>query len=282
MEKDNEIKHNIAHTYAEDMAEVIEGDKSGLVKKIIQGEQEHEMEKSNLSPESRKNKFFMWVGILCFGLSIALLSFLLLKKEAPTVPVAQQFTPLIFNDTSTSLDVAGFSKDLMVGNISNLGKAAALKQGGVGGIYLINNNKNVGLREFLKLLKSSFIPGDLNLVSDNFLLGVVNGATKDFFMLLKVRSIIDIFDSLRAYENTMFSDLHGFFGKDISAETKYLLTANFTDGIVENKNARILYDKDGSIVMMYVFADDNSVVITNTIAAAHEIMLRLAATKVKK
>jgi len=34
--------------------------------------------------------------------------------------------------------------------------------------------------------------------------------------------------------------------------------------------------------MMYVFADDNSVVITETIPAAHEIMLRLAASRVKK
>jgi hypothetical protein len=34
--------------------------------------------------------------------------------------------------------------------------------------------------------------------------------------------------------------------------------------------------------MMYIFADDDSVIITNTEDAAKEIMLRLAASRVKK
>ena len=94
----------------------------------------------------------------------------------------------------------------------------------------------------------------------------------------------------------MFSDLHGFFGVDISPETSYLLTKNFEDGIVGNKNARILYrtseEGEGSapsslptankIVMMYVFADDTSVVIANTDKAAREIMLRLAGSDTKQ
>ena len=88
----------------------------------------------------------------------------------------------------------------------------------------------------------------------------------------------------------MFSDLHGFFGVDISPETNYLLTKNFDDGIVGNKNARVLYrtseEGEGSapsplpavnkIVVMYVFADETSVVIANTDKAAREVMLRLA------
>jgi hypothetical protein len=119
-------------------------------------------------------------------------------------------------------------------------------------------------------------------VNNNFLLGAVNGDTKDFFILLKMRSISDIFDSLRAWENKMFYDLHGFFGIDVSLQTNYLLTANFQDGIIGNKNARILYDKNNKIVMMYIFADDNSVIITNTENAAQEIMLRLAASQIKK
>jgi hypothetical protein len=80
----------------------------------------------------------------------------------------------------------------------------------------------------------------------------------------------------------MFSDMRGFFGISLSADTKYLLTKNFEDGIVVNKNARILYDKDNNIVMMYIFADDNSVIITNSTNAAREVILRLAASQIKK
>ena len=101
-------------------------------------------------------------------------------------------------------------------------------------------------------------------------------------MLLKMRSIPDIFEILRAWESKMFFDLHGFLGINISPETKYLLTANFEDGIVENKNARILYDLDRKIVIMYVFAEDNSVIITENNAAVREIILRLASSQIKK
>lgn len=161
------------------------------------------------------------------------------------------------------------------------------------GIYLTEDKTILGLRKFIALTRGNFIPGDNTLfVNDNFLLGIVNDQDKsavapamvgkDFFILLKVRSTADIFDALRAWENKMFFDLHGFFGVDISSETNYLLTKNFEDGVVENKNARILYDTDGKIVMMYVFANDNSVVITNTEGAAGEIMLRLGSSQIKK
>ncbi|MDO8659322.1 MAG: hypothetical protein Q7K54_01850, partial [Candidatus Parcubacteria bacterium] len=125
-------------------------------------------------------------------------------------------------------------------------------------------------------------PGDNALIGDNFLTGVVNGATKTFFILMKVNSMSDVFNPLRIWENKMFTDLHGFFSVDISPETKYLLTKEFTDGIVQNKNARILYDTNNNIVMMYIMADDNSVIITNNENTAREVMLRLASAQIKK
>ena len=36
------------------------------------------------------------------------------------------------------------------------------------------------------------------------------------------------------------------------------------------------------IVMMYIFADENSVVITNSQNATHEIILRLAGSRIEK
>ena len=80
----------------------------------------------------------------------------------------------------------------------------------------------------------------------------------------------------------MLSDLAPFLSVNISRETNYLFTKDFEDGIVNNKNARILYDKNKKAVLMYIFADDNSVIITDTENAAREIMLRLASSKKKQ
>ena len=73
-----------------------------------------------------------------------------------------------------------------------------------------------------------------------------------------------------------------FVGIDLSAETNYLFTKDFEDGIIENKNARILHNKDGGIVLMYIFADENSVIITSSQPATHEIILRLASAEKKQ
>ncbi|KKP87751.1 MAG: hypothetical protein UR91_C0038G0007 [Candidatus Nomurabacteria bacterium GW2011_GWC2_35_8] len=283
MEQEKEIKHKFVETYAEDMAKVIENDNSGLIKKIIHNEEEHEIEKINLSPESRKNKFFMFTGFVLIIIGFIVLSYFLFDKDINTVPVEQQFTPLIFNDKSIFLEIRDFKKEEIAQIVLNSVSGVDVKNGGVEGIYLISDKKIVGLRDFLSLIKGNLIPDENKiLVSDNFLLGAVNGETKDFFILLKVRSITDIFDSLRAWENKMFFDLQGFFGVALSPETKYLLTKNLDDGVVENKNARILYDKDGKIVMMYVLANENSVIITNTIKSAQELMRRLASSQIKK
>ncbi len=117
---------------------------------------------------------------------------------------------------------------------------------------------------------------------DPIISGPENPSRKDLFMLLRVRSFQDVFPTMKSWENKMFLDLHSFFGVDISVDTNYLLTRDFEDGIVQNKNARILYDKDFNIVLMYVYVDDNSLVITNTEDTVREIIKRLAASKVKK
>ena len=224
----------------------------------------------------------MLVGLLFILFGFTTLFYFILTRDIPTVPTEKQFMPLIFSDTSIFIEVKDFKKEEIVRTVFNGVNTTKVKNGGVEGIYLTYDKKVIGLGKFITLIEGNFILSDINLVNDDFLLGVVNGETKDFFILLKMRSMADIFNSLRAWENKMFFDLHGFFGVDISLETKDLLTANFEDGVVKNKNARILYGQDGKIVMMYIFANDTSVIITNTESAAQEIMLRLASSRVKK
>ena len=283
MEEENKTKHTIVQTYAEDMAKVIQDDQGGLIKKIIHGEEEHDKEKKkNPSPELSKNRFFMLISLLLILTALAVLFFFFFNKNISTVDIEKQFTPIIFNDRSAYLEVKGFDKDEIIQTILSEVDTTRVKNGGVEGIYLTYDKKVIGLREFIKLIKGNFVLGDRIFVNDNFLLGVENNETKDFFILIKVRSIADVFDSLRAWENKMFIDLQGFFRVAISPETKYLLTKNFEDGVVENKNARILYDENNKIMMMYILADDTSIIITNTKNVAHEIMLRLASSRIEK
>jgi hypothetical protein len=288
--EENKSKNVDVRTYAEDMARTLESGEGGMIKKIIQEQERVEEQKKELSPESKKNKIFMITSAVLAVLALfTLVLVITFRQKIFTVSVAPQFKPIIFIDQSKPLEIGGLNKDKIAQTVLNEVKTAKIKSGGVEGIYLMNNKRPVLLREFISLIKSSFIPGETVFVSDNYLLGVFNketvadgGASKSLFFLLKVRSLADVFQSMRDWENKIFYDLHGFWGIDITTDTNYLLTKDFEDGIVENKNARILRDNDGKIVLMYIFADENSIIITNTPQAVHEIILRLASSKIKK
>lgn len=280
----NTPKHNVAQTYAEDMAQVLSDGKGGVIKRIIHSEEEHEKEKRNLSPQSRKNKFFMFLGMVLLLVSAGTIAFFLKKGEVPSVPVEKQFVPIIFTDKNALIELADLKKSEIEEKISNQVNTTTVKEGGVEGIYPTLNKSPVGLNKFMALLGGSFAPAPENFVDDNFLMGVYKNDSQsgNFFMLIKMRSIPDVFDIMRKWESKMFTDLHGFFGVSLSPETKYLLTKEFQNSIIENKNARILYDTDNNIVMMYIFSDDNSIVITDNPKAVAEIILRLASSQIKK
>lgn len=273
-------------TYAEDMAQVIGDNREGLIKKIIHQEEENEVEKMNLSPQSRKNKFYIILGTLLILATMAIIAVSALKKETDTVLVEKQVTPIIFNDKSVFIEVAGLTKDNIIQAVYKTIDESTSEEGEVEGIYLTENKNIIGLKRFIELTNNTFVlpeAGEEVLISDNFMMGSVN---KDFFILIKIRSLTDVFNNLRNWENKMFSDLYGFFGINLSSSTEYLLTKNFEDGIIENKNARILYEEENvenkNISMMYVFANNTSLVITQSPLTAREVILRLASNQIKK
>lgn len=297
MDAKDKIKTNVQNvkTYTEDMVRVIEEDKEGLIKKIIKEQEQVEKEKRNTSPQSKKNRLFLSISLVLIFLALALLAFLFIRKNNQTVEVEiakEQFTPLIFTDKVELSEVAGLTKEKIIENVLTQVNETEVKQGGIEGIYLTENGSIIGLRRFITLIKGSLVVEDPSLVSDNFLMGVVNNLTadmepvvplaKNFFILLKVRSFVDIFGIMRSWESKMFYDLHEFFGMDLNLFSNYLPAKNFEDGIVENKNARILYDNNGNIALVYIFVDENSLLIGSNLETTHEVMLRLSSSKIKK
>ena len=281
--EDSVVKNKVIETYAEDMAKVIEGNEGELIKNIIHEQEMHELEKKNLSPKSSKNRIFIFVGFTLLFISFGIFIVLgFLRQKINTVEVQIQSDSIIFTDQNYFQDVGDLNKDAIVQSVLNEISGTDVEPGGVEAIYLTVNKQIVGFREFISLIQSNFTVPDSQIIDNNFLIGVVNKDTKDLFILLKVKSFIDSFDSMRSWEGKMFNDLHGFFNIKISTSNKELLTKDFVDGRIANKNARILYDKAGQIVLMYVFADEHSVVITNSEDATLEVILRLAAGQISK
>jgi hypothetical protein len=266
------------------MAKVVsDSSENGIIKKVIEEQEKHEAESKKRFPENRRNKIFLTVGVILIALAflaVALVFFF--QKEIFTVEVKQSYLPIIFTDKTEFKEVLGFKKEAIVQTILNEANTSIFKTGGVEGIYLTEDKKVLGFRRFLDLLSANLDQKQITFINDNFLLGVNNKDEINLFLLLKMRSIADIFTPMRLWESKMFFDLHGLFGMDVNPETRYLLTKDFEDGIIQNKNARILRDMEGKIVLMYVFAEEDSLILANSEIAVREVMLRLASSTLKK
>ncbi len=285
IKKDTVSSSPAVETFTDDMVKVIEDSQGGLIKKIIEEQEKHEVEKVNFSPESKRNRTFVFVSLILILISVSLLAFLFFRERGAVIPI--QNTPvrvssIIYTDKVKLEAVDGLNKDQIVEKIQDEVNQSDLTTGEVERIYPAENAKIIGLRRFVTLLQSTFLAGDLNTANDDFILGLVNSDKKELFILLRTRSFVDIFPALKAWENKMFYDLHSLLGIELNSTNGALLTRNFEDGFVENKNARIIYDDSGNIVLMVVFADDRSVIISSSRNAVHEVMLRLASSQIKK
>lgn len=286
-----EVKNKSIETYAEDMAKVIEGNQGELIKKIIHEQELHELEKKNLSPKSKQNRIFIGVGFLLLFITLGIFIFLgFFRNKINLVEISTPMSPIIFTDRNYFQDIGNLNRDSIILSIVNQVRNTEVKVGGVEAIYLTIDGRVIGLRNFLELIKSNFSIPPAPLIADNFLVGsfrssAINGADEvdsNLFFLFKSKSFVDGFQSMRGWEGKMFNDLHGFFNVDISSATKELLSKDFVDGRISNKNARILYDNNGQIVLMYVFADENSIVISNSEGAIDEVILRLSSSQISK
>ena len=289
MENENKLKSRNIETYTDDMVKAIEGGSGGTIKKMIHEEEEYEEEKKNISPKSRKNRLFMILGIFLILLSFAvLIFFVFLKKKTSTTALAPQISQMIFTDQTDFKDIDGLSPDQIVNTVLNQISESKVKTGGIEGVYLMKNKAIIGFNDFISSIKSSLDGTDLSSLKSSFLLGAHNSDLQSgysgtgFFVLLPINSFSSAFSLMKNWEGKMLSDLHGFFKIDISPVTNYLFTKGWEDGIVANKNARVLNDNNGHPVLMYIFVDNSYVVITDSEGAAREVILRLNSSKVRK
>ncbi len=270
-------------TYTDDMVRVIEDSGGTLVRKIIEEEQAHEVEKKN--PARRHNRLYSLFGSVFLLLGVAVLFFLSISREMPLEPepaVKQLFQQIIFTEASSLLEIGGFKKAEIVQALLDKKDQSQVREGEIEAIYFTEAGERMGLRHFIALAEANLPLDNIDFVDDNFLVGVFNNdQNKSLFFLIKARSFPDLFPGMRAWEKKMFSDLRGYFGFQ-GPEYDYLLSKSFEDVTVENKNARILSDAYGGPLLFYIFADNQSTVVTASMNAAREVIVRLRQGAVRK
>ncbi len=284
MENEENLKSKVVHTYSDDMVGALGENQSGTVRNLIEAEEEREKLKESYSPQSKKNQIFLAVGALLVVCSLAGIVYTVLIRNEGSVSGPETYKPLIFSDKTKEIPVAGMKKETLSSAVYTEVEESILLAGKLESVYLTENKKVITLSRFMELLNSNLPKEAYGILGSKFSLGVTstpkNG--KQIFVLMSSNSFQSIFPLMQAWEGKIFYDLHGLFGINLDPSTSYLLTKDFQNGILQNKNARILYKKDNTIAIAYVYLDERNILITNGEDAVKEIVLRKSSTQIPK
>lgn len=266
-------------TYASDMASAIKDGQGSVVKIAMAEHKKRENELENASPESKKNLFFIIGALACLVLGIAGFLYFFAQQIPDSVQINQTVnsTSLIFAESVRKMDVSSLSKEQLESALQQEIKTAQIRLDTVENVYMINGATGPVLQtaQFFSQLKTSAPDALLRSLQPSFMFGIYNFDTTQPFLILKTTSRDIAFAGMLEWESKLFDDMYGIFNIDVSGDKKILFEKKFQDALIKNRDARVLKDDNGAIVLFYVFTDDNTIVITKDPKTLEEVTNRL-------
>ncbi|KKW35979.1 hypothetical protein A2852_00935 [Candidatus Adlerbacteria bacterium RIFCSPHIGHO2_01_FULL_54_23] len=243
-------------------------------------------------------------GILLLAAAAGAL-YLVLTRDT-SVPIAGQLqAPFIFVDDTTIIEVAREdTRAALIQKLDAARKGESLSLGSVARLYPATPaEQEDGVPELLtapRLLDilAPYLPGELvRTLEPAYLLGIHIFDENQPLLILRVDSYEQGFSGMLAWERTMQGDLSPLFDRKAplraatpSAEQKTLtnsstspsavLSSGFTDKIVENRDARVIQNEGGDILLLWTFLSRNTILITTNEYTLREVISRLSSSPI--
>lgn len=231
---------------------------------------------------AKKSVFFLVsIVLLVAGLSAVSIIYFLKVNQEPLITTVERES-IINTEYKERTYYTTLSKNGIITSVDQV-KANDLPSSSIAEVMFINqsipgNEENISVEQFMTTM-SGTAPGNLvRALSDPWMLGVyAHGTKNESIMLMKVNSFENAFDGMLAWESTIASDLQGLFTKrtmSTSTAPTPTLKANFEDLVIKNKDARILKNSFGEIVLAYSFIDEQTLAIAWSREGLEEIIAR--------
>lgn len=275
-------------TFQTDSSETIRS-KNLSITQIATAEQARQPTKFGSEPEQVKQKLGIAARVLNVVASIVLIAagigvivFFYGKWRADRSPVVVPQPTEVGELSNVQREVAlpalGEAKDRgrdwFLGTIDSFISTSASKPGDIITFNMVSGDEKAQLAatDFLSLLETSAADAFVRSLDDLFAVGVRISDQKEPFVLLRTTFFENAFAGMLAWEKTLATDLSFIPGEPTSS-------AVFLDKLIQNKNVRALTKPDGTIILLYSFADDETIIITRNEAAFRELLARLAVVR---
>ncbi len=228
------------------------------------------LEISDQNQKSSAKKIILAVIFLVLGSLIVFLFFFIKNKYLNNSTSVQKTNQV----KATTFDSSLESKDLELDNLKTsyvFGKIdAKLKESGeIYYLKITNNDKPITGRGLLESL-DIYVPSELaRSLKNDFAIGSMGGKAR--FIVLKTSYYANAFSGMLKWEKNIYSDLKNILDlKNESFETTgtttdsySLKTSMFYDGIISNRDSRILRDGQNKTLLIYSFIDNETLVIAS-------------------
>ena len=304
-------------TYQSDIEKVIEQKKVSVVS-VAAAEAERravcDCARGGRSPHTRGRTFGsllaperLWVrtamilgGVFLLTAAAGVLYFVLTRDTSVLVE-GQLQAPFIFVDDTQIIEVRrGDSRAAVVQKLETARKSASLALGSVARLYPATPTQDKEAPQLLTATEllgvmASNMPEELaRALQPAYLLGVHVFDENQPFLILRVDSYGQGFSGMLAWERVMQNDLEPLFTRRVAAHVKTQqasstatstlseqpIQTQFVDKIVENRDARVIQNGYGDILLLWTFLSRNTILITTNEYTMREVISRLSSAPI--
>jgi hypothetical protein len=283
------------HTYKSDVAEFMKTEGKTLADIAIAENARHSkyLEEEAAKPE-RTKKLLRIGGAVLVLVVVSILIIYLASSKKPTSPVSANSAPSMF---VSGINEKGVSVEKLNQASATRAIAAALKESAPFLALDVTVKDAKGMDTAVN--SSSFFeklgiypPADLlRALSGQFAIGSIGGKVR--FLVLKTNYYAGAFAGMLEWEKSSIEkDLRGLLDLPAlnssgiitagSGATTTLISINqsvFADTVISNRDTRILRDGSGATILLYLFPDNNTIVITGSENAAKIVTEKLLKAK---
>ena len=271
-------------TYKDDVAESVKSKKTSLVRMVIAESERRETETEIESPRSKRNLIFISLSAVLFilGASGGIYVFNKYRGADEPVPITEdKAASLIFAETQKEIPVTGRSSASIIQAFAAEITGANIRLDTIEHISpteeTAEGKARPSAQRFFFFLDNRMPANLLRSLTPDFMLGVHAFNGNQPFLILTTDYYENSFAGLLTWERYMARDLLPLFGINKN-EDDPIFERPFQDRVVKNRDARILYDDLGQIIIMYVFKDKRTVIVTTSENTLDEVVKRLNAS----
>lgn len=213
----------------------------------------------------------------------------------PAIPTEAFVPSLIFADERIKIEGSGSELREKLSTLTG----ENLEEGDIAIVYMVyGTTTEAGIVEEVAtggaLFDALRLPAPdilLRNVEPESTLGIIEtaGETHPFF-ILKVSSYDRTFAGMLEWEPTIERDLFLFYPPhatpspeasttpSVPEETSSSFRLSFVDEVIENRDVRVLRNRDNRIIMLYGYRDKETLIIVRSVEAFKEMVKRLAST----